>query len=238
MKARGCRTIGRGPGGLPASRRRPRATCWRGAPGPTICSPREKKLRAEISRAEELRLGLEQARPGLEALAGACGLPPLALRPGALARRIAARIDEIAKAQAAVREARARLADAPERIARLKSQLARLAEEDALWRNDWREALARLHLDLEATFDEARQRIALFRALPAEWADDDEKARRVAAIRDDLSSFEQRLDALLALCGRDIPARPAEVAVATLREKLARARAAVRPARARRTRPV
>ncbi len=195
---------------------------WR-AKADHLLAAREELAR-EKARAEELRLALEEARPGLEALAGECGLPPLPLRPGALTRRIAARIDEIAKAQGAAREARARLADAPERIARLKSQLARLAEEDVLWRNDWREALVRLRLDDDATFEEARQRIALFRALPAELDDEEEKARRVAAIRDDLSSFEQRLDALLALCGRDIPARPAQAAVARLRDRLARAR--------------
>lgn len=128
---------------------------WRARADYLLASREE--LAREKSRAEELRLGLEEARPGLEALAGACGLPALPLGPGALARRIAARIDEIAKAQAAAREARARLADAPERIARLKSQLARLAEEEALWRSDWREALRRLHLDLEATFEEARE---------------------------------------------------------------------------------
>ncbi len=181
-------------------------------------------LAREKARAEELRLALDEARPGLEVLAGECGLPPLPLRPGALARRIAARIDEIAKTEGAASEARARLADAPERIARLKGQLARLAEEGVLWRNDWREALRQLCLDDDATFDEARERIALFRALPAELADEDEKARRVAAIRADILAFEQRLDALLASCGRDIPARPAEAAAAKLRDRLAGAR--------------
>ncbi len=195
---------------------------WR-AKADHLLAAREELARQK-ARAEELRLALDEARPGLEALAGECGLPPLTLGPGALARRIAARIGEIAQAQGAAREARVRLADAPERIARLKVQLARLAEEEAVWRNDWREALARLRLDADATFEEARERIALFRALPAELADEEQKARRVAAIRDDILSFEQGLDSLLALCGRDIPARPAEAAAAKLRDRLARAR--------------
>ncbi|MGO8739300.1 AAA family ATPase [Rhodoblastus sp.] len=214
------------------------ARAWR-ASGVTPAAPREmqrwrinadhllaarEELAREKARAEDLRRRLEEARPGLEALAGECGLEPLPLGPGGLARRIATRIEEIAKAQGAAREARARLADAPERIARLKAQLARLAEEEVLWRADWREALARLRLDTDATFDEAQGRIALFRALPAELDDEEEKARRVAAIRDDLSEFERGLDALLASCGRDIPARPAETAVAKLRDRLARAR--------------
>ncbi len=214
------------------------ALAWR-ACGVTPAAPRDmlgwrakadhlvaarEELAREKARAEELRLGLDEARPGLEALAGECGLSPLPLRPGALARRIAARIEEIAKAETSAREARARLADAPERIARLKNQLARLAEEDVSWRNDWREALRHLRLDDDAAFDEARERIALFRALPAEFADEDEKARRVVAIRDDILAFGQRLDILLASCGRDIPARPAEAAAATLRDRLARAR--------------
>ncbi|MCI4677354.1 AAA family ATPase [Rhodoblastus acidophilus] len=181
-------------------------------------------LAREKARAEGLRQALEEARPGLEALAGACGLPSLPLGPGALARRIAARIEEIAKAQAVSREARARLADAPERIARLKAQLRKLGDDEALWRDQWLDALARLRLDSDATFDEAQARIALWRGLPAELADEEEKARRVDAIRDDILAFEQSLDALLALCGRDIPARPAETAVARLRERILRAR--------------
>jgi uncharacterized protein YhaN len=194
-----------------------------------------ENLAREKARAEELRQTLEAVQPGLEALARECGLPPLPLGASALARRIAARIEEIAKAQDAAREVRARLADAPERIARLTRQLALLAEEESLWRNDWREALGHLRLDADATFEEAQARIALFRALPAEFADEEDKARRVAAIRDDILAFERRLDALLDLCGRDIPARPAEAAAEQLRGRLARERAtAVLRARAER----
>ena len=181
-------------------------------------------LRRDQSRADEMREKLAPIAPALQALAAECRLPSLPLDAGALARRIAARIDEIAKAQAAAREGRARLADAPERIARLKEQLARLAAEEESWREDWRGALAALRLEPDASFEEAQARITLWRALPRELQDEEELARRVEAIGGDIATFEQSLDALLALCARDVPARPAEKATAYLRQRLAEAR--------------
>jgi uncharacterized protein YhaN len=181
-------------------------------------------LRRNQARMEELRGTLARIGPGLRALAGECGLAPMELDAGALARRIAARIVEIAKAQASAREARARLADAPERVAKLKAQLAHLANEEEAWRGDWRPALAALRLDSDVGFEEAQARIAFWRALPGELRDEQELETRVDAIRKDLAGFEHSLDALLALCARDIPSRPVEGAAAQLRTRLTQAR--------------
>ena len=181
-------------------------------------------LRRDQSRADEMREKLALDRAGLAGFGRRMRLPSLPLDAGALAHRIAARIDEIAKAQAAAREGRARLADAPERIARLKEQLARLAADEERWREDWRGALAALRLEPDASFEEAQARITLWRALPRELQDEEELARRIEAIGGDIASFEHGLDALLALCARDVPARPAEKATAHLRQRLAEAR--------------
>jgi uncharacterized protein YhaN len=181
-------------------------------------------LRRNQARAEELRGTLARIAPGLQALATECGLAAMDLDAGAMARRISARIDEIARAQAATREARARLADAPERIAKLKEQLALLDHAEGAWRGDWRPALAALRLDPDAGFEEAQARIAFWRALPGELRDEQELETRVEAIRKDLASFEHGLDALLALCARDIPSRPVEAAAAQLRTRLTQAR--------------
>jgi uncharacterized protein YhaN len=183
-----------------------------------------ENLARRRARADEWRQRLDSALPGLEALAAECGLAPLPLDAAALARRIETRIAEIAKAQGAAREARAKIADAPVRIGRLKQRLEALAAEEAIWREEWRAALKMLRLDEDAHFDEAQARIALWRALPGEAQDDDDKAQRVAAIAKDIADFEQKLDALLALCARDLPSRPALAAVAALREKLTRTR--------------
>jgi uncharacterized protein YhaN len=181
-------------------------------------------LRRDQARVEELRGALARIVPGLQALAAECGLAAMDLDAGALARRIAARVGEIAKAQAAAREARARLADAPERIAKLKAQLTLFAEEEKAWRGDWRPALAALRLDPDAGFEEAQARIAFWRALPGELRDEQELETRVEAIRKDIAGFEQSLDVLLALCARDIPSRPVEDAAAQLRTRLTQAR--------------
>jgi uncharacterized protein YhaN len=181
-------------------------------------------LRRNQARSEELRGTLARIFPGLQALAAECGLAAMDLDAGATARRIAARIDEIARAQAAAREARARLADAPERIAKLKEQLALLDHAEEAWRGDWRPALAALRLDPDAGFEETQARIAFWRALPGELRDEKELETRVDAIRKDLAGFEHSLDALLALCARDIPSRPVEAAAAQLRTRLTQAR--------------
>ena len=177
------------------------------------------------ARAGEWKRNLAGALPHLEALAGECGLPPMEnLDSAALARRIEARLTELARAEDAAREARAKLADAPVRIARLKLRLGQLAEEEAQWREEWRAALASLRLDFDAQFDEAQKRIKLWRALPIEADDESEKAERVRKITGDMEEFEQKLDALLARSGRDLTSRPVESAVGQLRDRLSRAR--------------
>ncbi len=195
---------------------------WR-AKADNLISEREDLAR-EQGRAESLRQELAQMKPGLDALADECRLSPLPLGAGALARRIAERIAEIGRRQAAARESSARLADAPERIARLKDEIARLTKDEQDWRGEWRMALEGLRLDTDASFEDAQARITLWRGLPADLRDEDELARRAAAIREDMFAFEQGLDTLLAVCARDTPARPAEAAVARLRDLLAQAR--------------
>ncbi|MGO9941761.1 MAG: AAA family ATPase [Rhodoblastus sp.] len=175
-------------------------------------------------KAAAWRMGLDASLPGLEALATECGLAPLPLDAAALAKRIESKIGEIAKAQDAAREAQAKIADAPIRIARLKQRLEVLSEEEARWRDEWLAALETVRLDEDATFDEAQARIALWRALPGELQDEDEKAQRAAAIARDIADFESQLDALLALCARDLPSRPALAAAAILRKNLTQAR--------------
>jgi uncharacterized protein YhaN len=175
-------------------------------------------------KARESRQRLDAALPGLEALAAECGLAPLPLDAAALAKRIESKIGEIAKAQDAAREAQAKIADAPIRIARLKQRLEVLSEEEARWRDEWLAALKIIRLDEDTTFDEAQARIALWRALPGELQDEAEKAQRAAAIARDIAEFETKLDALLTLCARDLPSRPALAASAQLRKNLTHAR--------------
>jgi uncharacterized protein YhaN len=189
-----------------------------------------ENLARRHDKAEEWRLKLAAALPGLEALAAECGLAPLQLDAAALARRTEAKIGEIAKAQEAAREAQAKIADAPVRIARLQQRLEVLAEEESRWRDEWRAALKILRLDEDASFDEAQARIALWRALPGEMRDEEDKAQRAAAIAKNIAEFEHKLDALLATCARDLPSRPVLAAMAKLRKKLdeARQKAALR----------
>ncbi|WP_294541855.1 AAA family ATPase [uncultured Rhodoblastus sp.] len=188
-----------------------------------LLEDRESAARQQ-GKADEWRQRLAATQPGLEALASECGLASLPLDGAALARRIEARIAEIAKAQEAAREARAKIADGPARIARIKERLDELTAEEAIWREEWQAALKILRLEEDATFDEAQARIVLWRALPGEVQDDDDKAQRVVAIANDIAEFERKLDALLALCARDLPSRPALAAVAQLRKNLTRAR--------------
>ncbi len=183
-----------------------------------------ENLARRREKAGEWRQRLDAALPGLEALAAECGLAPLPLEAAVLAKRIESKIGEIAKAQDASREAQAKIADAPIRIARLKQRLEVLAAEEARWRDEWRAALKALRLDEDATFDEAQARIALWRALPGELQDEEQKARRATDIAKNIAEFETQLDALLALCARDLPSRPALAAAASLRKNLNQAR--------------
>jgi uncharacterized protein YhaN len=196
---------------------------WRGR-ADSLLEAREA-LAALHAKARGWDLRLAEARPHLEALSGDCGLAPLEnLECATLARRVEARLAELAKAQDAAREAQAKIADAPNRIAQWKERLAVIAGEQGRWREEWRAALAALRLDDDASFDEAQKRIALWRALPSEAEDESEKLLRAQKIAADMAEFERGLDALLALCGRDISARPVEIAVGCLRNRLSRAR--------------
>ena len=196
---------------------------WRGR-ADSLLEAREA-LAGLQAKARDWDLRLAEARPQLEALSGECGLEPLKNLDGAaLARRIEARLSELAKAQDAAREAQAKIADAPNRIAQWKERIAAIAGEQTRWREEWRAALAALRLDDDASFDEAQQRIALWRALPNEAEDEAEKLLRAQKIAADMTEFEQALDALLAHCGRDISSRPVDAGVGCLRDRLSRAR--------------
>ena len=196
---------------------------WRGR-ADSLLEAREA-LAGLQAKARDWDLRLTEARPHLEALSGECGLEPLENLDGAaLARRIEARLNELAKAQDAAREAQAKIADAPNRIAQWKERIAEIAGEQGRWREEWRAALAALRLDDDASFDEAQKRIALWRALPNEAEDEAEKLLRAQKIAADMTEFEQALDALLALCGRDISSRPVDAAVGCLRDRLSLAR--------------
>jgi uncharacterized protein YhaN len=188
-----------------------------------LLNDRDALLR-EQARAAELSAALERIVTGLDALTVECGLSPLPLDAAASARRLVTKIDAIAREQSAAREAAARLADAPQRIAKLKGELAALAEAESLWRADWRAALVALRLDPDARFEEAQARIGLWRDLPRDLQEEQDRAARVDSIRADIAGFEQRLDERLALCARDIAARPAMEAVAQLRRRLSQAR--------------
>jgi len=196
---------------------------WRGR-ADSLLEAREA-LAALQAKARGWDLRLAETRPHLEALSADCGLAPLEnLECAALARRVEARLAELAKAQDAAREAQAKIADAPNRIAQWKERIADIAGEQGRWRQEWRAALAALRLEDDASFDEAQKRIALWRALPNEAEDESEKLLRAQKIAADMTEFEQGLDALLALCGRDISARPVDIAVECLRDRLSRAR--------------
>ncbi|MBB4197827.1 hypothetical protein CCR94_11625 [Rhodoblastus sphagnicola] len=197
----------------------PRAMArWRAEADNLLAAREALKQRQALLSSVEGRLGA--VAPGLEQLAAETGLAPLQLDAGALARRIAARLKELARAEADARELSAKIASAPERIAPLKATLAELADKDSLWRADFVAALAQLRLDADATLDEAQARIALWRDLPGTLKKEEIESRRVATINENLGAFEQKLDALLALCGRGLPARPAVEVARVLHKRL------------------
>ncbi len=207
------------------------ATCGVSAAAPRVMSSwREsainllaarQSLRAKQDRLAASEQRLRQALPGLHALAGEAGLAPLPLEAGPLARRIAGRIKDLARAEDEAREVSAQIAAAPARIKDLQARLAALADDGRKWRADYDVALGQLRLDADASFDEAQARIALWRDLPRDLQEEAGERHRVGAIRDDLLAFEQRLDALLASCALNIPPRPALDAAKTLQKRLA-----------------
>jgi uncharacterized protein YhaN len=191
---------------------------WR-AEADNLLSGRET-LKQRQGRLATLENRLRDLAPGLEKLAAEAGLDPINLDAGALARRIAARLKELAREETLARELAAKIADAPARINDLKQKLADLAEKESVWRTEFLAALTQLRLDPDATLDEAQARIALWRDLPGELQEEATEARRVNTIREDLAAFEQKLDALLAACAPNFLARPAVEAARALQKRL------------------
>ena len=202
----------------------PRAmAAWRESAANLLAA--RENLKSKQARLAAAGEGLQKILPSLQTLAAEAGLAPLPLEAGALARRIAGRIKELASAENEAREISMQIAAAPARIKAAENRLAELAELEAAWRRDYSAALAQLRLDADATFDEAQARIALWRELPRDLLEEAGESHRVRSISDDFSAFEQRLDKLLGDCAGDIASRPALDAAKTLHQRLATERA-------------
>ena len=209
---------------LGGERRRARRARRHGAlarRGPTICSARAKPNSAEQAKRDILRAKLKVHRPGLERLAAEAGLPPLALDAGQTARRISARLKELARAGEEARALAAQIETAPARIAALRERLDALGEEERDWREAYAAMLSALRLEVDASFETARARIDLWRALPGEWEDHARDDRQVSSINRDHAAFEAMVAGLIAQCAPELAALPPLDATRALQRRLA-----------------
>ncbi|MCW2275768.1 AAA family ATPase [Rhodoblastus acidophilus] len=179
-----------------------------------------EKLAAQTSRREALAARLTSVEAGLKTLSAEAGLTPLALPPGKQARRIAAQVQQLARASEEARAIATRIQLAPPRIAALEQDLARLEQDELVWRAEFSTALAGLRVDADASFDEAQARIALWRALPGELDNHSQSERRVTSIHEQHVAFTQRVSQLLAQCAPDLAGLPALDGAGALQRRL------------------
>jgi uncharacterized protein YhaN len=189
----------------------------------------ERLAKLDERRADLARLHdrLENAQVSFDALVADLGLAP---SPGlpipALAERIDAEIDRLARDWDEARDFDTLLADLESRVAASEAAEAEAANALGAWRTAFRAALPRLGLPAEATPAEAEAVLAAWKEVPDKVARHDALVRRIAGMKRDSRLFEEAVAALVGAVAPDLAGQEAEAALRTVIQRLTAAREA------------
>jgi uncharacterized protein YhaN len=191
-------------------------------------------LLSRLARLDERRLILQRmqeevaaARPAVDDLLADLGLVPShGLLLPAVAQRIDAEIERLAKAWDDARDQDTLLSDLERRVGDTDAAVVKASAALDAWRETFRAALPRIGLSGEATPAEAEAILAAWRDAPKAKATHDALVRRVTGLRRDGAQFETAVAGLAGDIAPDLAGQDPESVLRTLHQRLTAAREA------------
>jgi uncharacterized protein YhaN len=170
---------------------------------------------------EALRLKQDALTPVLVAMADAIGLASAALPPIALARALERRLSEMTERWTESRSIQGKRHAAEEMLARLAEQEVTNRKDVERWRIDFSQAAALAGLPEEATVEMAVAALDVWRGVPDQLSERENRDRRVRGMTRDMEAFEQEVKSICAAVAQDLASLPADVAIGMLNERAA-----------------
>jgi uncharacterized protein YhaN len=194
-----------------------------------------RKLLEKREELEETRVAYNAAEsaiqkviPVLLQLANDSGLAGLAdLGPALVAPLLENRLRDLAEAWNMRRELDASIHKAKERIDRLVARQKKLEDQNKDWLKRWRQALAAISLPEATIIEQAQAALETWQLVPATLNERDDRAFRVAGMKQDLESFARQANALIADVAPYLAPLSPDAAVKRLNERLNAASSAI-----------
>jgi Uncharacterized conserved protein len=172
---------------------------------------------------EAVRLKQEALTPVLVGMADAIGLASAALPAAALARALERRLSELSERWTESRSIQGKRHAAEEALARLEEQETGLSRQVERWRLDFSQAAVLAGLADGATVEMALAALDVWRSVPDQLSERENRNRRVRGMSRDMETFEQEVRSLCTAVAADLASLPADVAIGMLNERAAAA---------------
>ncbi len=173
---------------------------------------------------EALRLKEEAVRPALGNLAEAIDLAHAALPPAALARALDRRIVEITERWNEGRSLDRLRRSAQEALERLEESETALKRDVELWRSGFTQAAVLAGLPEDAMVEMAVAALEVWRTVPDQLSERENRDRRVRGMARDIEHFEMSVRELCVEAAPDLAALPADAAAGMLNDRAVSAR--------------
>jgi uncharacterized protein YhaN len=188
---------------------------------------RRDAIQAQQDRISAIDRAVGSVAPALQAIAAASGLSDLdPFEPGQVAARLRPHLAALAHGWDQARDLATRVGDCERRIEALRAAATETATEFEAWTRQWAEAAPGIGQTLATSMDGAEAALAVWREVPAALRERDNRARRVAGLRREIESFEGRAGDLIGSLAPDLATLPADIAIATLHDRVTAARTA------------
>src|SRR5690606_35968629 len=157
--------------------------------------------------------------PVLVGMADAIGLASAALPAAALARALERRLSELSERWTESRSTQVKRHMAEEALARLEDQETGLRKQVERWRLDFSQAAVLAGLADGATVEMALAALDVWRSVPDQLSERENRDRRVRGMSRDMETFEKEVRSLCTAVAADLASLPADVAIGMLNER-------------------
>jgi uncharacterized protein YhaN len=179
--------------------------------------------RAELAAVHNV---IETVGPVLWQVASELGFDELrGAQPASIASRLEHHLRRMGEAWSERREFDAKLQGTKDRVARLSRQQKQLEERRRDWLLRWEPAITAISVPA-ATIEQAQAALEVWLAVPAIMRERDDRASRVAGMRQEMADFSRKVGALVTEVSPDLSQLPPDAALMRLNGRLAEVTAA------------